>query len=315
MYLCNVLRNASSIGWTCFVVALFAATTPILYADDKPAPTDSDGYKTVPVAGTNGKPVNVRVQAQPQPNAHLSSTSSDGKYDPSQYDLNKTSSLANKTYPSASLYQNNRAEEAREERTFITKPYLIDNGSPTNQTVPMNFNSKAAYPVTSAYNRTAPGLDKSYPANQTDVAQNKSAQFTAGTSEYQDRAVNLVTHKIETNSSPLANKTYAGPEAILERRDMAKMNQGLMEMKDLPDRPLSVDEVRNLINHGIKPDTDTPPAPESKPLNDPDYKPDPVLPPPPPNTSDEELPSPGAMAAQHQQQQEPPPENSEPLPK
>ncbi|MCE0497204.1 MAG: hypothetical protein LV481_04575 [Methylacidiphilales bacterium] len=308
------MRNASSIGWICFVIAGLAAITPILCADDKTTPADSDGYKTVPVVGSDGKTTNIRVQKQPQPDARLSSTSSDGKYDPTQYNLNKTSSFANKSFPDAFLYQNNGAQETREQHSFITKSYFTDNGSPSNQPALADFNTKATYPVTDAYTRTAPGLDKSYTANQTDAAQNKSAQFTAGASEYQNRAVTLETHKIDTSASPLANKTYTGPEAVLEQREMSKLNQGLMQMKDLPNRPLTIDEVRDLINHGVKPDTDAAPAPSSKPLNDPDYKPEPALPLPPPDTSDEDVPSPGILAAQHQQQ-EAPPENSEPLPK
>jgi len=279
----------------------------------------------VPVAGANGKVTYIRVQDQSSPSAHFSSSSSDEKYDPSRISLNKTSDLANKAFPTASLYQNHSAEEARQQRTFITKPFFAGNDAPANRSV-SNFNTKITYPAAQGYNRTADGTTKTFLANQTDIDQNKSAQLASTPSEYQNRTAYLGDHKFGTYASPLANKTYTGPGVNSTRQDMAKVGASLMQMKDLPNRPLTIDEVRELINHGIKPDTDAPPpASQSKPMNDPDYEPGPPPPPfahspssPAPSSpavaSDEDLPSPGTMAAQHQQQEQPP-ENSEPLPK
>jgi hypothetical protein len=88
---------------------------------------------------------------------------------------------------------------------------------------------------------------------------------------------------------------------------------------------LSVDEVRALINHGFKPDLSEPAAPASKPLNDPNYQPEPLrieptsaddaLPVPPApgmhkvqdDDSNDPVPSPGTMA-EH-------PEDAQSLPK
>jgi hypothetical protein len=329
VYLWAVLRTSPSLSRICFLAAGFAAISSLLQADDQPATTDADGYRVIPIVGANGKRTSIRVQTQTPPDAHLSSTDSDGTYRPDSLSLNKTSSLANKTFSSGSLYQNDTAEEFREQSTFLTKPYPLDSGSISNLTS-QNFNAPATFPMTNAYNRTASGLDKSYPVNQADASQNKSAQFTIGASDYQNRTANLGTQKVDTYASPLAQKAYNGPEAKLIQRDLNRMSQGLSDVKDLPNRPLTIDEVRDLINHGIKPDADAPPPPASKPLNDPNYTPDPAPPPlepapTPPSTppspatpasdeSDGGMPPPGAMAAEHQAQ-EAPPENSEPLPK
>jgi len=312
------------------MIAGFAVIAPFLRADNQPPPVDS-GYKMVPIAGANGKVSYIRVQDQSSPSAHLSSSSSDGQYDPSQISLNKTSNLANKSFPTASLYQNHSAEEARQQRTFITKPFFAGNDVPSDRSV-SNFNTKLAYPAVQGYNRTAEDTHKAYLANQTNADQNKSARLSSAPSEYQNRSAYLGNQKANVYASPLAHITYTGPGVNVIKKDMNKVNVSLMQAKDLPNRPLTIDEVRDLINNGIKPDTDVhPAASQSKPLNDPGYEPGP---PPPPlahsspspapalapapssrgDSSDGDLPSPGAMAAQHLQQEQPP-ENSEPLPK
>jgi hypothetical protein len=322
VYLSNVLSKASLIG----CIGAFAGlvlTAPFLHADDKPSPPppSGDGYTSIPIHLPNGKTSYVRVQEQPKPTGHLSSATTDGKYDPSQLSLSKTSDLANKTFSSPSFTQSDSVEVAREQ-SFLTKSYFGGAG-PKSSVTEQTFDTKAAYPNanTGAYNHTASGLDKSYVANTTDIAQNQTAPITAGVPEEQNRTANIGGHKIDATASPLASKTYTGPEADIERHEMAQVNQDLIQMKDLPNRPLTIDEVRALINHGIKPNTDSAPPPATKPLNDPDYRQEPSPAPPPlpstraptPDTSDDDLPSPGMVAAQHPVSATPP-ENSEPLP-
>ncbi len=53
-----------------------------------------------------------------------------------------------------------------------------------------------------------------------------------------------------------------------------KENVVIAHVSDIPNRPLTVDEVRGLINHGLKPDTAAPPGMPSKAINDPNYKPE-----------------------------------------
>ena len=95
-----------------------------------------------------------------------------------------------------------------------------------------------------------------------------------------------------------------------------KENTVIAHVSDIPDRPLTIDEVRGLINHGFKPDTTASPDAPTKAINDPDYKPE-ASPEPPEAPSmraplidddrDAPLPSPGTMSQTA-------PENSDPLP-
>lgn len=50
--------------------------------------------------------------------------------------------------------------------------------------------------------------------------------------------------------------TYTGPEAQKIKRDMEEINKTLGNTKDLPNRSLTVQEVRDLLNHNKKPDQD-----------------------------------------------------------
>ncbi len=109
----------------------------------------------------------------------------------------------------------------------------------------------------------------------------------------------------------MSNKMYLGPGAQRVPDDIViKENVVISRMSGLPNRSLSIDEVRNLINHETKPNTDAKPDAPNKPLNDPNYKPEPLRDAPSPASEDDKndpVPPPGTMAA-------PPPENAEPLP-
>jgi hypothetical protein len=112
------------------------------------------------------------------------------------------------------------------------------------------------------------------------------------------------------------SKQYLGPGAqhLPPGFDNKEEVIAQARLSDLPNRPLTIDEVRGLINHGFKPDTNVKPETSSKPLNDPDYKPE-VSPAPPDSPQgskadddkNDPLPAPGTMS-------QPPPENSESLP-
>jgi hypothetical protein len=109
----------------------------------------------------------------------------------------------------------------------------------------------------------------------------------------------------------MSGKTFQGPEAVAAHQHLTMTDDGKIFISDLPNRALTIDEVRNLINHGFKPNTDLKPEEQSKPLNDPNYKPEPLREMPAPATDDDRndpVPPPGTMAAPQ------PPENSVPLP-
>ena len=307
VYLSNVRQDSSLLFWTRLIAVCFVTTGPLLHADDQPA--SSDGYKTVPVT-VGGKTLPVRVIESGDPFRNVSSSDSTGKYDPRRI-FSTSSSMANKTFSSSSdsVSKSNSVFKNSDQDTFITKAYAGDASSPT---VP-NLNTKAGFPTTAAYSRNAAGFDKSYGTSNADAGQTRTVAFASVTSADQGRTATLGPRQTaSTFASSLAGKTFQGPEADASRRHLSKTGNGQILVTDLPDRPLTIDEVRDLINHGFKPNTDIKPGEPSKPLNDPQYKPEPLRETPSPPAADDDkndpVPSPGTMAAPQA------PEIPEPLP-
>jgi hypothetical protein len=300
-----VWHDRSLIFWTRLIAVTFVTTGQLLHADDPPA--SSDGYKTVPVT-VGGKTLSIRVVEPRNPFRNVSSSSSTGKYDPSSLNFSATSPMANKTFsPSSdSISKSNSIFKNRDQDTFITKPYADDASSPSAP----NLNTKGGFPPTGGYNRTPPGFDKSYSTSNADAGLTRTAALASVTSTDQGRTATLGPQTASTPASSFAGKTFQGSEADAARHHLTKLDNGQMLITDLPNRPLTIDEVRELINHGFKPNTDVKPGEPSKPLNDPNYKPEPLRDMPAPTGDDDKndpVPAPGTMAAPH-------PENSEPLP-
>jgi hypothetical protein len=310
VYLSNVWQNRPLIFRTRLLAFAFVTTGRLLHADDQPV--SSDGYKTVPI-NVGGKTVPIRVQESGDPYKNVSSSNSDGKYHPEQI-FSTTSSMADKkfSFASNSLSKSDPDFKNSDQSTFITKSYT---GDPSSPSVP-NLDAKAGFPTTSAYSRNAAGFDKSYLTSNADAGQNRTAWVASATSTDQNRTALLGAQTTDIFASPLAGKTFQGPEADAAKRHLIRLNNGQISITDLPNRPLTIDEVRDLINHGFKPNTDIKPEEPSKPLNDPNYKPEPLRDAPSPDTSsstsdddkNDPVPPPGTMAAPQA------PENSEPLP-
>jgi len=311
VYLNNVRQNKPLIFWTRLIPVILVTTGRLLHADDQPA--SSDGSKSVPVT-IGGKVIPVQVKEQSNALEHASFPD---ELDPQRV-FSATNPMANKTFvpPSDSLSKGNSDFNNRDQNTFITKSYAFDPSAPTAP----NLDAKASFPTTSAYSRNATGFDKNYTTSTADAGQNRTAALGASpTSADQNRTAVLGgPEKPEVFASdPMANKQYLGPGAQHVPDNLViKDNVVLSRMSGLPNRPLSIDEVRNLINHGFEPDTDVKPAEPSKPLNDPNYKPEPLRISPAQDqaapTGDDDkndpVPPPGTMAAPQA------PENSEPLP-
>ncbi len=125
--------------------------------------------------------------------------------------------------------------------------------------------------------------------------------LASATSPDQGRSATIEKQNSAAFASPLGDKKFEGDEAQAARRHLSRNKSGQIEITDLPDRPLTIDEVRNLINHGFKPDTEVKPEEPSKPLNDPDYKPEPLRDMPAPASSDDDkddpVPAPGTMSS------------------
>jgi hypothetical protein len=307
-----VWQNRPLILPTCLLALAFVTASRLLHADD---PSAADGYKIVPIhAGDKTVPIRVQEQSDPSQNT-TTSAPSDGKYHPESINYGATSSMANKAFSFSSdpLAKSDPDFKNPDQSAFITKPYT---DIPSSSSVP-NLDAKPGLPATGAYGRSATGFDKSYITSTADADQNRTAPGVSTTSIDQNRTVQLGTHTIDTFPSSFNGKPFQGPEADAAKRSLTRLKNGQISVTDLPNRPLTIDEVRDLINHGFKPDTDTKAETPSKPLNDPDYKPEPLRDTPQPDASspasDDEndaVPPPGTMATPQAQT----PENSEPLP-
>jgi hypothetical protein len=303
-----VWQNRPLIFWTRLITFAFATTGQALHADDQPA--SSDGYKTVQV-NVGGKTVPIRVKEESNPYKNVSSSDSSGKYDPRSLNFSATNVMANKTFSLSSDSLSKTNSDFKDQNTFLTKTYVEDPSTPTAP----NLNTKASFPAAVGYGRNADGFDKSYIVSNTDLGQSRTAVFgSSAVSADQNRTAVLggPEKPEELASDPMASKQYLGPGAQHVPDDIViKDNFVISRMSGLPNRPLSIDEVRNLINHETKPNTDVKPDEPSKPLNDPNYKPEPLRDMPAPNNDDDAndpVPPPGTMAAPQA------PENSEPLP-
>jgi hypothetical protein len=284
----------------------FMTTGRLLHADA--APASSDGYKIVPVS-VGGKTVPFRVKEGNDPFKNVSSSSSTGKYDPERI-FSTSSSMSDKSFSlsSDSLSKSNSEFKNHDQDTFITKTYVDDSSSPSAP----HPDTNATFATTSAYSRNATGFDKNYPTSSAAVGQSQTAVLGASrTAADQNRSAVLgAAEKPEVfASNSMSGKQYLGPGAQHVPDGLViKDNIVISRMSGLPNRALSIDEVRNLINHETKPNTDVKPEEPSKPLNDPDYKPQPLRDTPSPGGDDDKndpVPPPGTMAA---------PENAEPLP-
>ena len=227
-------------------------------------------------------------------------------------DFSKSSSMATKSFDTgfASISKTDTATEQNSQEfsthAFATADY--SQSIPKYQTVAYNDSS-----------RSSDSFSKDYELPPANAAGSQS--FATKTSEFQGKVAPDVETPAKTDPfatpSSLSAKTFFDPQMQHIRHDPYATGMDVQRLADLPNRPLTIDEVRNLINHEQIPDLNEKPDEEpSKALNDPDWSPPTVapaardsIPTPPPAEmeKDGELPAPGEMAQ--------PPENSEPLPK
>jgi hypothetical protein len=199
---------------------------------------------------------------------------------------------------------------------YVTKIY-----NSTEPSSVYNLGSNATFHTSSyAGASAANGYAKSFATTTADAGQNQAAAaFAAIGSPDQDRTAQIDARPVDTYPALMADKKFQGPEEDARHKKLTRLDNGQILVEDLPNRPLTIDEVRDLINHGFKPNTTEPPPPASRPMNDPGYQPEPLRiepteseNPAPKNVKDDDdkddpVPPPGTMAA--------PPENAEPLPK
>jgi hypothetical protein len=300
----DMSNDSSRLFWAGLVAVTLVTTGAHLRADVKTPATP--GMKTVQIAGAGGKKVAIQVQDSADPFKSVSSDAT-GPYDP-EHIFSRSSTMADKSFM-GSTAQTKTNSEFTNSNSFPTKAYDDPAVKPGQAS---KFDTHA-FPVTSAATTSAAtGFDKPY---LTASATNKSSAYaTATDTDDQNHAANLgKAGKPETESAYVdATKQYLGPGAQHVPDGVnVKENVVLSRVSDIPNRPLSIDEVRNLINHETKPNTDEPSEPASKPLNDPTYQPEPLRDNPHPGNAkvdddkDDPVPSPGTIAD---------PESAEPLP-
>jgi hypothetical protein len=280
-------------------------------ASSADAPTSDKGYHDVSIQ-SGGKTTVVRVKDSVGPRLH--GQSSGGPYNPENMDLGRTSSFADKSFSTSNsaLSKNDTAAEARGDNHFQTKSF---SGTKPDSTSDLNRKYETGSFAKSAHANN--DFHRSFATSSSSMTQDKDVSFASKTSDLQGRSAHLGGPQKAPFSglSDLSNKTFTDPEMTHVKRDPFASANGLdvSRMVDLPNRPLTIDEVRNLINHETVPNLDTKPDNASKPLNDPSYEPPTAAPmahddlaPPGPEEKDAGLPSPGMMST---------PESSESLPK
>jgi hypothetical protein len=298
------MRNDPALARWMVVACALAAPTPVLHADSA-SPTPA-GYQDKKIQGMDGKISIIRVQNPAAP--HLGGPTpapKDGKYDPENMDFTRASSFSNQTFNTAhsALSKNDTAAEALGDHQFQTKSFTAL--KPDSE---MNLDRKYQTQSFASSSKDPGEFQKTFPTTGSTITQGKENPLGEKTSEFQNRTANLggPSNAPFAGPSEFSDKTFFDPAMTHVKRDpyAAANNLDVSHMVDLPNRPLTIDEVRNLINHETVPDLNEKPDEPSKALNDPDYQPPLALPEahgdlvtPGPEEKDSELPSPGEMAA------------------
>jgi hypothetical protein len=287
-----------------FPAAAFANATakPAAPASDQPPPGAHD------VKTASGLTIRVR---DAQKTELKDDSPTDGKYDPSSMNMNRTSSYANKTFSTseAALGGNAMAAEAHDQKRYVTGAYAAGSYNQANKTF-----ETAAYKSSP---QNGGDFDKTFQLPGSGTAAEANRSFAVKSSDLQSKKA-LIADNPQDKTDPFATTWSEGDKRFYDptmlrvphkkhdfQVDANKADPD--RITNLPNRPLSVDEVRDLLNNEQIPDLDKPPDTPSKPLNDPGWEPPVKAPliddtraapatPPPDEAGAGELPSPGMMA-------------------
>jgi hypothetical protein len=258
-----------SVSLTAFALL---ATGLILRADNPPAPQPPPGFRVVYHSDGNGNKIPIFVKDAVDPLGHAQSMEDDPL--DHQRVFSEANPMGSKAFLAPNASNLTKASSSNGQDAFTTKVY-----DTTSANSVYNLGSKSTF-NTSPYNglKSAAGYDQSYATKAADVAENQQAatEFAAIGSPDQNRVAPVPASTYDTSSAPGYDKKFTGPEEDARHRSLTKLSNGQMLVEDIPDRPLTVDEVKNLINHGFKPNTTQPPSAASRPLNDPNYQPEPL---------------------------------------
>jgi hypothetical protein len=159
-----------------------------------------------------------------------------------QFNLNRTkaSDLGNKTFDAKSMSSSVYDPTG----TKVSLPQLELPAS--SMAKPVNFSSVMITPPTVSYDKTfaTKSADLPGPSEYPTFSQQV---FPLGTSAYALLSPPRDANKVVTV------KDYTGPEAEKIHRDLKKIEDGLAGLKALPDRTLSIEEVKQMLNRDMKP--------------------------------------------------------------
>jgi hypothetical protein len=151
----------------------------------------------------------------------------------------ETSSFANKTF---------------EGKSFATKTFDPQTASLGNKTVESSASSfNKEFEAKTWTGPTAnSSFDRTFPAKEAILPGAKGSPFEKNVILLGESSFALMGPPKNANRSIVMN-AYAGPEADLMSKDLKKVSDTLGGLKDLPDRTLSIEEVKNLLNRDTKP--------------------------------------------------------------
>lgn len=97
-------------------------------------------------------------------------------------------------------------------------------------------------------------FDKTYPAQSASDWVTRSAQGMDRSSSIPNRTSRFADIKRPDGfDRTFEVRTYEGPEAARIKNNVAAVSNGLSGMKDVPDRNLTIDEVKNILNRDTTP--------------------------------------------------------------
>ena len=182
--------------------SLLLTAGPVVSADDSSAPPDQN--KVVQIKSGNAIGALKVLDANPYKNLHVPPPGE--KYDPRNYSMNQTSSMANKQFSADNIaISKSGSSIVHDQTSFATKSYT------PNAMTAQNLDTKFATPTTSEATHGDSFFYKDYPTTSSSLGNNSSKSFTS-TSPDQDRTASIGDKKSDVHNSDLA-KQYLGPGA------------------------------------------------------------------------------------------------------
>ncbi len=199
------------------------------------------------------------------------------KYDPTFVDITKASSFSDKAFNTTASVTDSEHNTAVNLPVYKPKPFDLPKPS-TDATTHLPQLSQTSYKTGQAFQTS------SYSGAYTSYAGTKSNSLPK-TFAVKTLPSDLPTYAVPAKPNDYSNKTYDGPEVQKAKTDMKQVSSLNSLAGKFPDHPLSIDEVKDLLNHGKAPpgyddslpsqDSASPPPAPAAPDSTPDFAPRP----------------------------------------